>query len=154
MTNHLWRRYALFASVLAVIALGFAACGGDDDNKSENASIVNAIAYLDGAGLHEIDESINLNQKIPATARTTVLHMQTAVLLTGWPSELLAPAKKLAALLGDLALVLNAETPDLAKVSASSTAAHAAWHDFSQAVWSHLQAEAGIGAPAKDAHGH
>jgi len=137
-----------------VVGLGFAACGGDDDHQSQNASVVNAIAFLDSAGLHEIDESINLNQKIPVTARTTVLHMQTAVLLTDWPSELDAPAKKLAALLGDLALVLNADTPDLASVSPSSTAAHAAWHDFSQAVWSHLQTEAGLGAPAKDAHGH
>ena len=66
--------------------------------------------------------------------------MQTAVRLTDWPSDLDAPAKKLAALPGDLALVLNADTPDLAKVSPSSTAAHAAWHDFSQAVWSHPQA--------------
>ncbi|MEP7214775.1 MAG: hypothetical protein ABI782_00895 [Anaerolineaceae bacterium] len=154
MTNHVWRRCALSASLLVVIALGFAGCGGDDDHAGQNSSVVNAIAYIDSAGLHDIDESINLNNKIPATARTTVLHMQTAVLLAEWPSELDAPAKKLAALLGDLALVLNADTPDLAKVGPSSTAAHAAWHDFSQAVWSHLQAEAGLGGPATDAHGH
>ena len=146
------RRGRSALALVAASALVFAACGSDD--ASQNASVTTAIGFIDSLKLHEIDESINLSNTIPPTARTTVLHMQTAVLLTEWPSELSAPAKKLASLLGDFALVLNADPPDLAKVGPASTAAHAAWHDFSQAVWAHLQGEAGVGTPATDAHGH
>ena len=67
-------------------------------------------------------------------------------LLTVWPKDLKEPAKKVAPAFGELAAPLDSDKPDLAKASTADHEAHEVAHDFSQAVWAHLQAEAGVKA--------
>ena len=73
-------------------------------------------------------------------------------LLTDWPKDLKEPAKKVATAFGELAAPLDSDKPDLAKASTADHEAHEVAHDFSPAVWAHLQAEAGVKAnpPAND----
>ena len=73
-------------------------------------------------------------------------------LLTDWPKALKEPAKKVATAFGELAASLDSDKPDLAKASTADHEAHEVAHDFSQAVWAHLRAEAGVKAnpPAND----
>ena len=73
-------------------------------------------------------------------------------LLTDWPKDLKEPAWKVATASGELAAPLDSDKPGLAKASTAAHEAHEVAHDFSQAVWAHLQAEAGVKAspPAKD----
>ncbi len=143
MTNTLWPRALLAALLIGVIALALAACG-DDDKSSSNADVVSAINIIDKAGLHDIDDSIATKQTIPATARTTALHLQTVTLLTEWPKDLKDPAKKLAETFGDLATALDGTKPDLTKAGTAAHNAHEVSHDFSHAVWDALQKEAGV----------
>ena len=143
MTRSPWWRAVLAAVFMGILALGLAACS-DDDNANSNAEVVSAINIIDKAGLHDIDDSITAKQTIPATARTTALHLQTVTLLTDWPKDLKDPAKKLAATFGDLAAALDGDKPDLAKAGTAAHDAHEASHDFSHAVWDALQKEAGV----------
>jgi hypothetical protein len=128
--------------VAVLMALVIAGCGSDSSNS--NAEVASAISILDGAGMHEIDESVNSKKEIPPTAQNTALHMQTVLLVTGWPGDLKEPAKKMAALLGTMASTLDTPQPDMAKVGPAVKAAHDAWHDFSVLVWDYLAGKAGL----------
>ncbi|MBE0610248.1 MAG: hypothetical protein IH609_12775 [Dehalococcoidia bacterium] len=145
-----------FATLSAIAMVVLAACGDDadaNDHSPDDASIVTAISLIDGAGFHDIDEAIQQEKKIPATARTTTIRMQALVNLTAWPNDDLdAQAGALAALFGDFAEVLDAESPDMPRVSEASTKVHIAQHEFSGAVWDYLYEAAGIGS--EDGHGH
>lgn len=145
-----------FATLSAIAMIVLAACGDDadaNDHSPDDASIVTAISLLDNAGFHEIDEAIQQEKKIPATARTTTIRMQALVKLTAWPTaDLEAQADALATLFGDFAEVLDAESPDLARVSELSTKVHVSQHDFSGAVWEYLYEAADIGTG--DGHSH
>lgn len=136
----------------SLFAIGLVACGRDDDKASANANIASAIAILDSAGMHEIDESVNIKKEIPPTAQNTALHMQTVILVTEWPSGLKEPAKKMAALFGTMADTLDTPQPDMAKVGPAVKAAHDAQHDFSHEVWEQLAREAGLTHSANDGH--
>ncbi|PWB43831.1 MAG: hypothetical protein C3F10_10380 [Dehalococcoidia bacterium] len=158
MTTLFRRSAALMAfatlSAIAIFALG--ACGDDADtgaSPSGDALVLTAINVLDNAGFHEIDDAIQQEKKIPATARTTTIRMQALVQLTAWPNDdLEAQADALATLFGEFAEVLDAESPDMTRVSEASTKVHIAQHDFSGAVWEHLYEAAGLGKD--DGHTH
>ena len=145
MNKTLWRRSALLAALAALLAVGLVACASEDQ-ASANTGVISAITMIDKAGLHDIDDTIKTKQTIPPTARTTALHLQTVTLLTDWPKDLKEPAKKVATAFGELAAALDGEKPDLAKAGTAAHEAHEVAHDFSQAVWAHLQAEAGVKA--------
>ena len=151
MNKILWRRGALLAALAVLLAVGLVACGSEDE-AGTNTGVISAITIIDKAGLHDIDDTIKTKQTIPPTARTTALHLQTVTLLTDWPKDLKGPAKKLATAFGELAASVDSDKPDLAKASTAAHEAHEVAHDFSQAVWAHLQAEAGVKAnpPAND----
>ncbi len=158
MTRILSRPLALMAlAALSAIALLAAAACGDDgagDSPSGDATVLTAISILDAAGFHEIDDAIQQEKKIPATARTTTVRMQALVKLTHWPNDdLEARADSLAALFGEFAEVLDAESPDMARVGELSTKVHVAQHDFSGAVWDYLYEAAGL-AHGGDGHTH
>lgn len=146
-------RLALAAVVLAVaaFALGFVACGGGDGGSNES-EILSGIAFVDAAGLHEIDESIVVNKDIPDTAHARTLEVQTAVKLTDWPSDLDDDADKLADALGKFAMAIDTDNPNMAEVAKLVEDAHSQYHNFSHEVWTWLQSEAGIEAHAEDAH--
>jgi hypothetical protein len=158
MTTILPRPLALmaFAALSAIALLAAAACGDDagaGDSPSGDATVLTAISILDSAGFHEIDDAIQQEKKIPATARTTTIRMQALVKLTAWPNDdLKARADALAVLFGEFAVALDAESPDMARVSELSTKVHISQHDFSGAVWDYLYEAAGLGK--NDGHTH
>jgi hypothetical protein len=145
-----------FATLSAIAMVILAACGDDadaNDHSPDDASIVTAISLIDGAGFHDIDEAIQQEKKIPATARTTTIRMQALVKLATWPNDdLEARANALATLFGDFAEVLDAESPDMARVSELSTKVHISQHEFSGAVWEYLYEAADLGTG--DGHSH
>jgi len=140
---------ALAASALAA-ALALSACGG---SSSKNGDVIAGISYIDGAGLHEMNEEIVNTGKIPGDAHTVAVRLQAVTLLTDWPGDLDAQAKALAALFGEMAKALDTDALDLKRVEETTTKAHDGWHDFSHEVWDYLAKEAKV-TGADDAHGH
>jgi hypothetical protein len=130
---------------IALLAVALGACSSSSTSDStKNANAVNAIAILDGAGLHATSESI-AGGTIPPTAQTTALHLQTVLLITEWPtSQLKTDAGKLAAKLGTMADTLNTDKPDMKAAAAAADAAHEGEHDFSHEVWDYLGSKAGV----------
>lgn len=155
MTMFRSARSAPLLAFLALLALAgallFVACGDDDDDDNgtghaavDNDAVLNAVLFLSGAGLHDIDDAINDDKTIPANARTVAQRAQTVTLLTTWPEDLQASATALAAIFGEMAAALDGENPDLVVAGAAAKKAHDAEHDFSADVWAHLHAAAGI----------
>jgi hypothetical protein len=144
---HGMNRFARIAAVaaLAPVALVLAsACSGDDSGEGSPAiEIVAAIQFIDGAGFHGIDESVNSERTIPATAASTARKAQAVVRLAPWPEELAHEAETLAQIFADLATELEKESPDLAVAGQLAARAHDGQHDFSAAVWRYLRTEAG-----------
>ena len=131
-----------------------AACGGDDSDDAhagDTAAVLAAVTFLDGAGYHAIDDAINKDRTVPATARATALKGQAVVRATSWPAELKPKADALAGILGELAAALEGDSPDLAKAGAAAKKAHDAQHEFSDAAWGWLYEKAGVKGPA---HAH
>uniref|UniRef100_UPI002ADD80F2 hypothetical protein n=1 Tax=Tepidiforma sp. TaxID=2682230 RepID=UPI002ADD80F2 len=150
-------RSALLLAVLGILAaagLALSACKGDDEagSGSQTAAVLAAVTFLDAAGYHGIDEAINNEKTVPATARSVALKGQAVVKSTGWPAELEPQANALAGILGELAAALEGESPDLAKAGAAAAKAHDAQHEFSDAAWAWLFEQAGIAPPG--GHGH
>ncbi len=144
------------ALTVASIALMAAACGGRfEKGGSAEGEIATATDFLDKAGLHAIDTSINEEKEVPATARTTALHLQAVTKLTDWPGEndLDVRADALARTFGELAAVLESDNPDLARAGELAKKAHDDHHDFSHDVWEWLMDEAGIDSGAEE-EGH
>jgi hypothetical protein len=117
------------------------ACGSDSD--SDDATF-NAINILDTAGLHGIDESINTDKQIPASAHTTALKLQAVMKLASWPSDLEDEAEDMEVIFAELAIALDGDNPDITKAGEAAAKAHDAEHEFSEAVWAHLYGEADI----------
>ncbi len=147
--NHAGRAFALLATGILAIA-AFAACGDDgaDVTAADTGTVVNAVIALDRAGLHEIDESIR-EGKVPPTAHTTAVQMQTLVALTPWPEHLRSQADALAAILGEFAAALDADEVVLPEAQEASRKAHVAHHEFSVLVWEELYRQAGLTAAAE-----
>jgi len=138
------RRAALAVALGALAAVALVACGDDDAQGGGAAGIISAITFIDGAGLHDIDTSINEDKTIPAAARSTALKLQTVALLTEWPAILAADGKAMAGIFGEMAAALDGDDPDVVKAGAAAKKAHDGAHDFSGRVWTYLKAEAGI----------
>jgi hypothetical protein len=132
-------------AILVVTSVGFVsmACSGEGRNQAE-VDVVSAITTLDNAGLHDIDESINESQEVPADARTTALRMEAVTRLADWPEEFEDAAGKLASTFSELGTVLDSDSPDLARAGELAKRAHDEQHDLSGEVWAWLQEEAGI----------
>ncbi len=153
------KRTAAFA-LAALAALSLAAgiaCGddsGEDGHNADYPALISAISILDKAGLHDISDAINEKSEIPATARSTAQKLQAVVALTPWPAEFATEAKALETAFAEMAKALDGEKPDTKVAGAAAEKAHDAEHDFSDRVWTHLKAEAGISsgteAPHKD----
>lgn len=128
-----------------MLAVAFSACSSSSaSDATKNANAINAIAILDGAGLHETAAAID-GGTIPPTAQTTVQHLQTVLLITEWPtSQLKDDAGKLAAKLGTMAQALNSDKPDMKAASAAGDDVHESEHDFSHEVWNYLSGKAGV----------
>lgn len=154
------RHTRLATPALAVVALlalfAAAACGGEDDSENAHAAslegVIAAVTFTSSAGLHDIDDAINLEGTVPATARTAALRAQTVLKLTQWPDALRADAEALAATLGELAEALDAEQVDMASAGALAKKAHDDEHAFSAKVWRYLYEEAGVSGG--EGHGH
>jgi hypothetical protein len=141
------RKFLLACTAGLALVGGILAAGCSGDGESEataNAGVVNAINILDNGGLHAIDESINKDKTIPATAKTTAQKLQAVTELTEWPDELQDEADALAKVFADMVTALNGDSPDMTKAGEAAKKAHDAQHDFSHEVWAHLYEEAGI----------
>ena len=136
--------------VSVVVAAMLAACGGG--SSSSDSDVASAIDFLDKAGLHGIDESINTDRQVPANAETVFLHAQTVTLLTDWPSEFEDEANALAQTFADAAAAVATDNPDMAKAGEAATKAHDAEHEFSHNIWAHLQSEAGVASAGGEDH--
>lgn len=150
------RQKALLLPLFAMLALAgaffVAACGDDDDDggaaegHGSTDSVLNAILYLDSAGLHGIDESINDEGEIPANAQTIARKAETVTRLTEWPEDLQASADTLADVFATMVAALEGEEPDMAAAGEAAKSAHDVEHDFSAEVWEYLYHEAGVEA--------
>lgn len=144
------KRYRIpsIAAVALVLALALAAAACDEtSDRGRYDGVVNSVAILDSAGVHEIDESVNTQQQIPATARTTFLHLETVLRLTRWPAGTLTEdSNTLADLFRDAAAAMDTDTPDLKVVGGLTNKAHEALHDFTHNVWDYLESKAGVHA--------
>ena len=152
MTNRT-ARVALGCAALALVALVVGGCGDRfEKGGSREGEIASALDFLDKAGLHDIDDSINEKKEVPATARTTALHLQSVTKLTDWPgdNDLDERGEALARTLGELAAALEADQPDLARAGELAAKAHDDAHDFSHDVWEWLMDEAGIDSGAEE----
>lgn len=151
-----WLAIMAVAAITSLAVLAAAACGGDDNGDEQHGApyegVISAVTFTSSAGLHGIDEAINDNRTIPATARTAALRAQAVLRLTQWPAELRAEAEALAATLGELAEALDADPVDMAAAGALAKKAHDDEHEFSAKVWRYLYEAAGIEAGA--GHGH
>lgn len=155
MAAHFPRRAALAAIAgLALVGGAFAACGSDDGGESEATGVLNAITILDGAGLHEIDESVNNDNEIPGNAVTVAERMRAVVALTQWPEDLEGQADQLESLFGEMHEALDADSPDLAKVKEIVAKVHDVEHDLSHAAWEYLTSEAGFASTHEEGDGH
>jgi hypothetical protein len=144
------------AAIAPLVLLAAAACGGDDNGDEQHGAsyegVISAVTFTSSAGLHDIDEAINDDRTVPATARTAALRAQAVLKLTQWPADLRAEAEALAATLGELAEALDAEPVDMAAAGRLAKKAHDDEHEFSAKVWRYLYEAAGIEAGA--GHGH
>lgn len=137
-------------AIVIVAAVAVTACGGDgaDSKATTNAQALNAIAYIDGAGIHEIDQSINTDKTIPATAKVTADKVHTVLNITEWPNkDLKSKAEALANLFADMSASLDGDSPDLTKAGEATKKAHDGYHDFSHAVWDYLYGQGGVHDP-------
>jgi hypothetical protein len=143
-----------FTLLLALAAIAFTGCTGDDNASAANGTadlqVLLAVQELGRANLHDIDDAINDDKKIPATARTTALRMATLVKLTPWPAELSAGANGVEAALKDLAKAV--ESNDMTAAGAAAKKAHDVEHDFSGKVWKYLHGKSGVTASLDDDH--
>ncbi len=142
----------MFALLAVAGAFTLAACGDDDDDGGDTAgggstdSVLNAILYLDSAGLHDIDDAINEYGEIPANAQTVARKAETVTRLTAWPEELQASADTLAGVFAEMVAALDGDEPDMEAAGAAAKSAHDVEHDFSAEVWEYLYHEAGVEA--------
>ncbi len=140
---------ASLAAIAVLSALAFVGCsGGDSDSKSSaNSEVLNAIGYIEAAGIHDLDESINTDKTIPPTAKVTADKVRTVLNITTWPGDLKSQAEALANLFGDMSASLDGDSPDIAKAGEATKKAHDGYHDFSHAVWDHLYEQGGVHDP-------
>lgn len=136
-------------TALSIIAFGASACGDDDaDAEAASTSSTQSVAlgasYLDKAGLHDIDESINTDKKVPSTARTVMLQAAAVVRTTDWPSGEDAAAKSLGDTMEQLADVLGKDPVDMAKAGELAAKVHDDAHDFTHEIWNHVYEEADL----------
>jgi hypothetical protein len=151
------RRAVLAAApvALALMALVASACGGGNNDKAQMTAAIAAVSFFDSSGFHDIDDQLTQKGTLDPTAHSVAVHIQTVALTTDWPKELQAGAKGLAQAMGDFAMAIDTDKPDLKKATELSNKAHAFWHAFSTQVWDHLQEHAGLKASTgSDAHSH
>ena len=138
----------IIGGILAASCRDHVGSGGSTDN----ANVLNAINILDKAGLHGIDDSINKDRTIPASARTTAQQLQAVTSITEWPSDLEDEADALAEVFEAMAAALEGGTPDLTKAGEAAAKAHDAQHDFSHEVWEYLYEKGGVETGASEGH--
>ena len=150
MVEMLRRRLPVIGlAALAVTSMALLGACGDDDDDAEAAgadtsnavSVVSGISFLDKAGLHDIDTSINEEKTVPGDARTTALKAASVTKLTAWPADL-----------QDEASALGQIFAEMAAAGAAATKAHDAQHDFSHEVWQWVYGEAGIETGEEGGH--
>ncbi len=136
-------RAILVLSIAAIsTALGLSSCGGEGGDEGFDA--LAAISFVDAAGLHAVDTAINEEKTIPADAQAKAIKLESVMAGANWPEELEDEAEVVEAAVRELAEVLDAEAPDMARAGAAAKRAHETSHDFSGLVWSHLREEAGL----------
>lgn len=137
------RRAAVLLGITVMgAALTVSSCAGD--SSSDSIDTVAAISFIDNAGLHAIDTSINQDKTVPADAQAKAVKLETVAAGADWPEELDDEAKAVEAAFRELAEALDSDTPDMAKAGAAAKKAHDTAHDFSGLVWNHLREEAGL----------
>ena len=120
------------------------------DDDIDGAGMLAALAIIDGAEFHIIDEAINeAAAPIEAQWLGRTRNARTAVATIRWPADLEHAAQDFVAAAGELATALEAD--DSAAAAGPAAATHEAQHDLSTAGWAHLAAAAGLEAAAGDA---
>lgn len=154
------RRYVLLPLLVLTIVSGtiFIACGDDDDDDgggtaqaAETASsgagsatsMMAALSYIDGAGFHGIDETLNKpGGQIDASWQGKTRKALVAAKAIEWPADLRGDAQAFSDAAGRLLAALGND--DAAGAAAPATDAHKTQHDLSNKAWEMLGKQAGV----------
>lgn len=145
-----FKRAFIGGLVIFVLAVS-AACSSGSSGAKEESGVIAGVAYLDAAGLHEIDESINNNKTVPATARTVALKSAAVIRNTEWPTENKTAARNVADTMVALAEELDKENIDMVKAGELAKKMHEDSHEFAEEVWNVLYGKANLPVTP---HGH
>lgn len=163
-----WKLFGLVPlAIAAIVALGIAACGDDDDADAEtdgSAAAEEALSAAQVAGvtaamatyrvevIHDIDDSAQKASEIEAGWSGSVERMRQVTVGTPWPEELEGQADELAMHLSEAEAALDDE--DLEAFKEHIGEAHAAWHDLEPDAYAWVAGEeAGEHADEGDDHG-
>ena len=136
------RAVFLFGIVAFGAALVVSSCGSADESKGIDT--LAAISFIDSAGLHAIDTSINEQKTIPPDAQARAVKLESVAAGADWPDALEDEAEAVEDAFRDLAEALESDTPDMARAGEAAKNAHDTAHDFSGLIWNHLREEAGL----------
>lgn len=146
------------AAVIAIVAVVAVACSDNDEpthTGPDNGDILAALATLDAASLHHIENTlINDEPAIDPTWIGPLRNARTAVALIEWPEELHDASQ---AFLDESVPLLEAlEADDLEGAAAVATTAHTAWHLLKDPGYAYLAEQAGTGSGGGESeeHGH
>ncbi|UKA63317.1 hypothetical protein [Arthrobacter sp. FW306-04-A] len=114
------------------------------------AGMLAALAHIDGAGFHGIDEAFRKESPVIDefwSSRTRAAQIAAASI--SWPEELEEQARFFGAAAGQLATALSGR--DVKAAAAAGREAHKAWHGLNTPAWTYLAKTAGIQVSG-DAH--
>lgn len=130
------------AATLATRAYG--ALSGMRGSDSSHGAILAAIAIIDGAGFHGMDDALHGDapEVDPAWA-AAIARAKRAAQTVAWPAEVQPAADAFIAAATALETALTAGAVDLAAAAEAAAAAHATQHDLSHDAYAALGGNAG-----------
>lgn len=118
---------------------GYGALSGMRQTAHSNGAMIAALAAVDAAAFHTIDEVLNGDDaEISAAWAGRVTTAKRAVQTIRWSDDVQALADAFASAASALETQLTAKEPDLEKAAAAAAAAHEAQHAFSEKAYAAL----------------
>jgi hypothetical protein len=115
---------------------GYGALSGMRQTADSNGAALAALAAVDTAAFHGIDEGLNGDKpEIQAAWAGRVTTAKRAIQTIRWSAEVQTAADAFSKTISALEAQLTAKEPDLAKAGEAAAAAHEAQHTFSEIAY-------------------